>query len=205
MQPSRHITSIPCCRRRVHRELLPALAAQLQRHLRQQGKPARAPAPQPDTAAAAAIERARAAQRRLPRSHLLAAPLAGACAAAAPNGGQPDALAVLDRITAMLPPPNQPLWPQVNNAVVPKHVTGRVYENAQEMSPYVGETALSAAFTGSPGSKCPAYASEALASGSTPSTWTALRIGLLGGTTHPLSRMCTLSIQHTTPCPHIAG
>ena len=101
-------------KRRVHLELLPILAAQLQRHLKAQAKPLRGVMPQPETAAAAAIECARAAQQRLPRSHPLAAPLAGACAAAAAKGGgQPDVIAVLEGIAALLPSPGLSLWPQV--------------------------------------------------------------------------------------------
>jgi hypothetical protein len=96
-------------------ELLPLFAAQLQRHLKAQAKPARGVLLQPDDAAMATVGRARSAQQRLPRSHPLATPLAGACAAAAAKGGQLDVIGVLECITALLPPPGQPLWPQVYN------------------------------------------------------------------------------------------
>ena len=108
--------------RRVQLELLPYLAAQLQLCVNSQPKATgSAAAQQPGkgaTAETATIRCVLAAQRRLPRIHPLARPLAGACAAAASAHGacQATAVAVLERITALLPSADVPLWPQVRIA-----------------------------------------------------------------------------------------
>ena len=106
---------------RIHLELLPAIATQLQRCLKMQPKHAGGAAPQqPQFAAAVAatVERVLSAQRRLPRAHPLAAPLAVACSAAlsaAKGTRQAEAVAVLERMAALLPAEDTPLWPQVRH------------------------------------------------------------------------------------------
>ena len=61
------------------------------------------------------MARALAAQRRLPKAHPLAVPLASACAAAAAAKGacQAVAAAAVDCIATLLPPADEPLWPRV--------------------------------------------------------------------------------------------
>ncbi len=105
--------------RRIHLQLLPAIAAQLQRCLKSQPKHAGGAVPQQLQSAstiAATAERVLSAQRRLPRAHPLAGPLAGACSAvlsAAKGVCTAAAVGALERMAALLPADDTPLWPQV--------------------------------------------------------------------------------------------